>query len=87
MAPQVLDRVAVVAPGDKPMSSAEMLDEVVWLLDGGTHPLVAARMVGKSWATITKAADRLGRSHEIIRQDIDEWRRYRPRERSGWGFR
>lgn len=62
--------------GDKKLSRRELIDEVVWLLDGGTHPLLAARLLGTSWATITRYANLQGRSDEVIRQDISEWNRY-----------
>lgn len=70
----------------KPMSGAELIDEVVFLLDQGTHPLMVAQMLGKPWTTITKAASRAGRSAEVIRGDIDEWRRYTFPDHSGWGY-
>lgn len=82
--PIELDAERTKARGDSPMTSAEVLDELVWLLDGGTHPHLAAQMLGKSWEALTKAAERAGRSAEINRIDIDEWRRYTFGDRAGW---
>lgn len=78
-----LDRERMERRGDTPMTSAEVIDELVWLLDGGTHPLVAAEILGKSWPTLTKAAERLGRGDEINRIDAEEWRRYSARPSGG----
>lgn len=81
-----LDRERMKRRGDKKMTRTELVDEVVFLLDQGTHPLMVAQQLGYSWKAITKAADVLGRSGEIIRGDMDEWRRYSVKDRTGWGY-
>lgn len=81
-----LDRERMKRRGDTRMVGAELIDEVVFLLDQGTHPLLAAEMVGRDWDSITRTARGLGRSEEVCRFDIDEWRRFTIPDRSGWGF-
>lgn len=73
--------------GEKPMGRAELIDEVVFMLGQGVHPLMIAQTIGKSWRTITKAANALGRSSEVNVIDLDEWRRYSfADKRTGWGY-
>lgn len=38
------------------MTGDEVLAEVHWLVDGGTHPLTVANMLGRSPESIEKAA-------------------------------
>lgn len=70
----------------KPLQGAELIDEVVFLLDQGTHPLQAAQQLGRDWDSILRTARGLGRSAEVCRSDIDEWRRYSFPDKSGWGY-
>jgi len=42
------------------MSSRELLDEVVWLLDGGMHPLQVCIQLKRTGGTIYKAAHKHG---------------------------
>ncbi|MDY0828562.1 hypothetical protein SK224_05410 [Microbacterium sp. BG28] len=71
-----LDEERMARRGERPMDGAETLDELVYLLDAGVHPYLAAQMLGKTWAALLKLADRYGRSEEIVRDDLDAWRRY-----------
>lgn len=71
-----LDEERMARRGDKPMDGAETLDEVVYLLDAGVHPYLAAQQLGRSWQSLVKLAERYGRSDELHRGDLDEWRRY-----------
>ena len=71
-----LDPARMKTRGDLPMQGTELIDEVVHLLDSGVHPLMVARVLGRDWASILRTARGLDRSAEVVRGDIDEWRRY-----------
>jgi hypothetical protein len=47
------------------MSREELLDEVEWLLDGGVHPLQIAATLDRQPASISRAAERLGRTRVV----------------------
>ncbi|MDQ1205064.1 hypothetical protein [Microbacterium sp. SORGH_AS_0862] len=81
-----LDTERTKRRGATAMTGKELVDEVVFLLDQGTHPLLIADTMGLKWASILRAAARLGRSDELNRIDLDEWRRWTLPERSGWGY-
>lgn len=49
------------------MTTAECLDEIEWLLDGGVRPADAVAQVGRTVAGMERAADRAGRS-ELARR-------------------
>lgn len=68
----------------KPMSRAEVLVEVEWLLDGGVHPLLIAQTLGRSVGAIEKAARDLGnaRVREAFTQPVVEARYRRERARA-----
>ena len=71
----------------KPLQGGELIDEVVFLLDQGTHPLMVAQQVGRSWESITRTARAVDRSGEVCRFDIDGWRRYTFADKpTGWGY-
>jgi hypothetical protein len=46
----------VSAVKQAPMTGAEVLDEVEWLLDGGMHPKVIAAQLGRKVTSIHKLA-------------------------------
>lgn len=53
--------------GDKPMTGAEKLVELQWLMEGGVHQTVAARQLGSSMVGLAKLAYRHGR------KDLGSW--------------
>lgn len=81
-----LDAERIARRGDKPMEGAETLGEFEHLLDAGTHPLLAAQMLGVPYANLERLANRHGRSDLFTRVDIGEWDRFRLPERTGWGY-
>jgi hypothetical protein len=47
------------------LSREELLDEVEWLLDGGVHPLQIAATLNRLPASISRAAELLGRTRVV----------------------
>lgn len=72
-----LDRERIKRRGDKPMAGPEVLDEFEFLTDAGTHPMLAAQMLGMKYATLVSLANRWGRSELINRSDVGYWNRFR----------
>lgn len=63
---------------ERPMTTTEALDEVEWLLDGGTSPELAVEAVGRTWVSLEKAAQRRGRyelANRIHAATGSEWNR------------
>lgn len=81
-----LDRERMKRRGEKKMSGSEMLDEFEYLLDAGTHPLLAAQMLGVNYQTLNKVANRHGRNDLFARVDIGAWNRFALPDRTGWGY-
>lgn len=81
-----LDEERIKRRGDKPMSGPEVLDEFEFLLNAGTHPLLAAQMLGVKYDNLQRLAGRHGRVGLFGRVDIGAWKRDQFPERSGWGF-
>jgi len=55
-----LDAERMRRRGDKPMTGAEQLDELEWLLDMGDHPIHAAMKLGSTPTALAMAARRHG---------------------------
>lgn len=51
-----LDAERIARRGDTRMTGVEKLDELEWLLDGGTHPDHAAAQLGTNIAALIKLA-------------------------------
>jgi hypothetical protein len=81
-----LDAERIKRRGDKPMIGPELLDEFEFLLDAGTHPLLAVELLGADYANLQRLASRYGRVGLFARVDIGAWKRDQLPERSGWGF-
>lgn len=81
-----LDVERIKRRGEKPMAGPEVLDEFEFLLEVGTHPLLAAQELGIPYENLHKLATRYGRSDLFGRVDIGLWDRYSFPERSGWGY-
>ncbi|MEV4737152.1 MULTISPECIES: hypothetical protein [unclassified Microbacterium] len=71
-----LDTERIKRRGDEPMGGAETLDEYEFLIDNGTHPLLAAQMLGVPYANLQKLARDHERSGLFNRMDIGEWNRF-----------
>ncbi|WP_144795729.1 hypothetical protein [Microbacterium paludicola] len=72
-----LDAERIKRRGDKPMEGPEVLDEFEFLISAGTHPLLAAQMLGMKYATLGKLAGRHNRQELLSLFDIGEWDRYK----------
>jgi hypothetical protein len=46
---------------EKRMKGPEVVEEVLWLLDAGVHPLMVAQVLGRSMTSIQK----LGRRYDV----------------------
>lgn len=57
-----LDKERTRLRGDKPMTGAEKLDELQWLLDAGVHPAHAAAQLGAKVGSLETLANRHGRA-------------------------
>ena len=71
-----LDAERIARRGDRGMSGPETLDEFEFLIDTGTHPLLAAQLLGVRYDTLNKIASRYGRGELFTRIDIGAWDRY-----------
>lgn len=71
-----LDAERIARRGDTQMSGAETLDEFEFLIDAGTHPLLAAQLLGVRYDTLNKLASNHGRGELFTRIDIGLWDRY-----------
>lgn len=71
-----LDVERIKRRGDKPMSGAETLDEFEYLIEAGTHPLLAAQMLGVPYGNLQKLARDLKRPGLFTRVDIGAWNRH-----------
>lgn len=82
-----LDRERMNRRGEgRSLKGGELIDEVVFLLGQGTHPLMIAQQTGRDWDSILRTARGIERSAEVNRVDIEEWRRYTIPDRTGWGY-
>ncbi len=66
--------------GTRPLTGVELLDEVQWLIDNGTHPLLVAQLLSRSPGSIAKAARKAGRGRLAVpfERTHNEW--------LGWGL-
>lgn len=55
-----LDVERINRRGDDPMGASETLDEFEFLIDAGTHPLLAAQLLGVNYDSLQKLAARHG---------------------------
>ncbi|WP_157831562.1 MULTISPECIES: hypothetical protein [Microbacterium] len=63
---------------ERPMTGAEVLDEVEWLLDSGESPTIAAQTVGRTIAGLERTARRKGRialANRIYAANNTDWKR------------